>query len=107
MNYEQFLLLKLAEECVEVAQRCSKQMQFGKDEIQPGQNKSNCRRLLDELNDLIAVVDLLLEAGEIPTNSVPQLEKAIAEKKRKIEKYLEYSKELGKVEAEINDRRYS
>ena len=32
MNLEQFYLLKLAEECSEVAQRALKQMQFGKNE---------------------------------------------------------------------------
>ena len=34
MTKTQFLLLKLAEECAEVAQRAIKQIQFGKDERQ-------------------------------------------------------------------------
>jgi hypothetical protein len=34
MTREQFLLLKLSEECAEAAQRASKQIQFGKTETQ-------------------------------------------------------------------------
>jgi NTP pyrophosphatase (non-canonical NTP hydrolase) len=62
MTKQQFLLLKLSEECMEVAQRASKQIQFGKDEVQKDQLKTNQARLKDELLDLFALVCPCLDA---------------------------------------------
>ena len=59
MDYEQYLLGKLAEECAEVGQRALKTAQFGMDEVQPGQALDNAERLHAELDDLMAIVELL------------------------------------------------
>lgn len=99
MTRNQYLLLKLSEECSEVAQRCSKQIQFGKDEIQKGQELTNQKRLHSELVDLTAIIQLLNEAGEI--TPIPNLEELIEQKKEKIKKYLRYSQELQLVEKSI------
>lgn len=60
MNHEQHALLKLSEECNEVAQICSKIMQFGFDSEYVG--KTNRERLTEELNDVLgAILNLTLE----------------------------------------------
>ena len=95
MNLEQFYLLKLAEECSEVAQRALKQMQFGKNEIQKDQALTNSMRLRAELNDLLSVIKILEEMSEIP--HAHDLDEYIKMKRAKLEKYLEYSRDLGLV----------
>jgi hypothetical protein len=100
MNLRQFYLLKLAEESVEVSQRAIKQMQFGADEVQTGQEKSNAERLLEELIDLATVASLLLDIGEIPSTTAVYREAMRQKKLAKLEKYLKYSQELGNVQHE-------
>lgn len=97
MSKTQYLLLKLAEECSEVAQRCSKQMQFGADEVQPGQEKNNRERLGEEFNDLLSVAKMLIEEGEIPFQTFENYNEALAKKRAKIEKYYKKSQEAGLV----------
>lgn len=96
----QHLLVKLSEECAEVSQRALKQLQFGRDEIQKDQPYTNGARLMEEIWHLISVVELLRAAGEI-NNEIYDLglHKIELDKKRaRIEKYYQYSKELGKAE---------
>ena len=99
MTLRQFYLLKLAEECNEVAQRCSKQMQFGRDEIEPGQNLTNEERLRNEINDLMAVVDILENIREVNFMQPENMEEIAEAKREKIAKYLKYSQDLGQVES--------
>jgi hypothetical protein len=91
----QYLLMKLAEECSEVAQRCSKQMQFGKDEAQSEVSATNAERLLLEMLDLIAIWKLLQEMGEVRPITEETLRWAFAAKKLKMQKYLDKSFKLG------------
>lgn len=104
MTVHQYFLLKLAEECAEVQQRALKQMQFGKDENQaqgPSTTKieaTNAQRLRGEINDLLAVIDCLIDIGEVPEISPWELEQAKNLKKEKLLKYLNYSRTLKKVE---------
>lgn len=99
MDHRQHLLLKLMEECAEVSQRASKQMQFGRDEYQPNQAIpwTNSERLRDEINDLLAVVKMLEEVGEIPKFDLKDFDKHLDMKRGKIRKYLKYSESLGMV----------
>ena len=94
MTKGQFLLLKLSEECAEVAQRCSKQIQFGKEEKQHDQEFTNAQRLKAELTDLLAVANLLVEAKEVESLSMAELDAATLVKKQKMQKYLDKSTEL-------------
>src|SRR5258708_38110752 len=111
MNKQQFLLLKLAEECAEVAQRASKQIQFGKDERQKdhaphgaaAESKSNGERLKDEILDVYAIVSFLAGEGEISLIGVSELSEARANKKSKLQKYLDRSASLRQV-PEINHK---
>ena len=59
MNHEQFLLIKLAEECNEVAQQALKSAQFGLEEVYVPIGKSNAVRLVEELNDMIAILSIM------------------------------------------------
>lgn len=65
MTHDQYLLLKVAEECDEVGQRVSKQMQFGACQIQPGQELNNAARLRVEVLDLLGRLDDLADAGQL------------------------------------------
>lgn len=94
MNRQQMLLVKLMEECNEVAQRASKCINFTMEEIQPDNPGvgNNAERMMGEFNDLFAIVEMLHEEGHVPFLFS---QKQIEEKKIKVEKYLLYSKDLG------------
>lgn len=96
MTKVQYLLTKLMEECAEVSQRASKQIQFGKLEIQNGQNLTNGQRLHDELVDLLVIAEMLQEEFEIPEfTDTAEFDRAYVTKKIKMQKYLDLSKQLG------------
>lgn len=93
MTRTEHLLTCLSEECAEVAQRASKAMRFGIHDKQDGQALTNSERIVQELNDLIAVVDMLVEEQALPElyMSLPE----IRAKKARVEKFLKYSKQQG------------
>ena len=94
MNRVNYLLECASEECAEVIQRISKALRFGLNEIQPGQELTNAQRLEYELHDLYAIIDLIAQEGII---SKYINDEAIDAKQEKVEKYYNYSKELGVV----------
>lgn len=55
------IILILSEECAEVAKEVSKIMRFGPDQIKPGKNKTNIQVLEEELGDLLAMIELLVD----------------------------------------------
>lgn len=59
------VMLILQEECAEVIQAISKCLRFGIDNYKPGKPKTNREHLEEELGDLLAMIDILLESGEI------------------------------------------
>lgn len=100
MNSLQYYLTKLAEEASEVAQIALKTQQFGPNEKHPELDYTNFQRCHQELNDLLAVVDVLNTYfcfGFIP-NPVSQ-----EHKKKKMLKYKNYSVELGMVDKEVSN----
>ena len=76
----------LQEECAEVIQAVSKISRFGIDNIKPGKPKTNREHLEEELGDMLAMIDIMLELSVI---SLDNLEIA---KKAKIEKLKKWSK---------------
>jgi hypothetical protein len=88
MTREEHLLDILIEECAEVIQRATKAKRFGLTEVQPDQPLTNIQRIVYELNDVVAVADMLLETEWIDPA-------ALVTKCGKVEKYLAYSKECG------------
>lgn len=55
------ILLILQEECAESTQAVSKCMRFGIDQIKPGKDKTNMQHLEEELGDVLAMIELLME----------------------------------------------
>lgn len=88
---EDLLLIQLGEECAEVTKNISKALRFGKDEVYAKVGLSNEQRITQEMQDLIAVFDMLVADGILPDLDVP----AMDQKRNKVEEYLGYSKELG------------
>lgn len=98
MTIKQYYLVKLAEECAEVAQRAMKSAQFGGEQIQTGQELTNCQRLSNELNDLLTVMSELQDRNEVITESHEDWMYYYREKSVKIKQYLTFSQSLGMVE---------
>jgi NTP pyrophosphatase (non-canonical NTP hydrolase) len=95
LNRQQLLLVKLAEEASEVAQIALKTVQFGAHETCPGLLQDNFERVNAELQDLFAVVQILNDEFDLGFVSDETLVKL---KTLKINKYAQYSRDLGLVE---------
>lgn len=93
MTRDEHLYTIGAEEGVEVAQRMTKALRFGSDEIQPGQPLTNRQRILEEYAHLVAAMEMLGFRVE-PESLRPWIDA----KKAKVERFLEYSRECGTLE---------
>lgn len=94
MTRQDHLLVRAMEECNEVAQRISKALVFGMDEVQPGQPLTNQERIYAEYCDLRAVLGM---AGIDAWANTPRTRAAEALKVEKVERYLAYSATRGTV----------
>ena len=72
------------EECAEVVVAVSKISRFGIDNFKPGKPKTNREHLEEEVGDLLAMVDLMIEHKIIDNNSV---DVARAAKKDKLKQW--------------------
>ncbi len=96
MNFDQYLLISLMEECNEVAQRCSKALRFGLQEVEPTQQLTNDQRIMDEMVDLRAVVVELQQRGHLIGLLNPKYVADRTRRKReKIAHFAKYSKAQG------------
>lgn len=68
------------EECAEVVVAVSKISRFGLDNYKPGKPLTNREHLEEEVGDLLAMVDLMLEHDIIKADSVEIARKAKKEK---------------------------
>jgi hypothetical protein len=81
----------MSEEALEVAHRVSKLLRFGQEEVQSGQLLTNTERVVEELQDLNAVVAMLVRDGLLPASAIlPN-----PDKEAKIERYSAISKKIG------------
>jgi hypothetical protein len=94
VNRQEHLLVIVGEESVEIAQRASKALRFGLDEIQPNQEQDNFERMMAEFADLCGALELLRQGSTID-GMVMALRQKIDAKKDKVEKFLLYSQEQG------------
>lgn len=101
MNKQEHLMTIAMEECNEVAQRISKAIRFGMEEVQDnddGQNPdglTNRQRIYEEYYDLRAVLGMIgIDAWDRSIRS------EVVEQKKctKVEKYLVYSESMGTLE---------
>jgi len=92
MNYRQYLLIKLAEECSEIAQASIKCSLFGYESLDPREDtgETNAFKLFKELLDFTAVID---ELGEVTDADFPDFdhEGYIDMKREKLKHYYEVS----------------
>ncbi len=79
---EKQILLICQEECAEVTQAISKVFRFGYDSEYNG--RTNQQRLTEEIGDLLAMIDLMFEAGIIDESSTNM---AASQKKIKLKKW--------------------
>ena len=93
MNRQEHLLTIVGEECSEVHQVCSKALRFGLEHKKPDQSHTNHIRLLQEFNDLLGAMELLFQCPIENLISRTDMEA----KKERIEKFLEISKECGRL----------
>lgn len=70
MNQEEEVMAILAEECAEVIQAISKCNRFGMDNFKPGKPKTNRQHLEEEIGDLVAMVDIMMDLGIISVEAV-------------------------------------
>ena len=94
MNRLQLLLNKLSEEGCEVGQIGLKTAQFGLNEICPCQPFTNAERCHQEIDDVMAIVEMLND--EYSFGYEPSRERREA-KKAKVNKFAAYSESLGMV----------
>jgi NTP pyrophosphatase (non-canonical NTP hydrolase) len=64
------LLLIVQEECAEVIQAVSKCERFGIDNYKPGKPKTNREHLEEEVGDLLAMLELLIEKQIVSHDNV-------------------------------------
>ena len=102
MTRTEHLLICLAEECNEVAQRVNKALRFGLTDIQEGQELTNRQRIRLEVNDLLGVLDMLIGEGILHGPNVVALDEcdgiALMRKQEKVTRYLAYAKKHGALE---------
>lgn len=93
MNYNEYLLTKLAEECSELAQIASKMNVFGVDSYDPKdeQKITNEEHMNIEYNDIIAVMEMLKESMLL---DVYRNEELISKKKSKMYNMWQISKKI-------------
>ena len=78
------IILILSEECAEVAKEVSKIMRFGPDQVKPGKDKTNIEVLQEELGDLLAMIELLVDKNiGVTTEGLELAKKAKFEKLKK------------------------
>lgn len=94
MNLKQHYLIILEEELIETAQRVSKAIRFGLQEVEPGQPLTNEERIMYEYNDIVAMLELLYEGRFMKNISAMNNRQAIRSKKEKVAKYIDYSESL-------------
>lgn len=95
MNTTEHLLTCTSEECVEVSKDIHKALRFGLDDInvlEPN-GPTNRQRIIVELNDLKATLQLLVDCGILPPNW--EDENLQLQKRRKVRKFMAYAHSVG------------
>lgn len=96
MTRQEALLVQIMEEASEVSKCASKCLRFGEHHAQFGYERTAAARLIEELIDLWAVVQMG-QTEQIVNPWPDNLQERMDTKKAKVEKYLKISQELGRV----------
>lgn len=92
MTVSEHLLTCLMEECAEIQKAASKALRFGLAHAPGSKPLTNAQLIAHEVNDLVAVVELLEEAGLIERSGTLR---ALEEKKIKVKMFMNYAREQG------------
>lgn len=100
MNLTEHLLTCLGEEGAEIAQDTSKSTRFGLADVNflKPDGPDNRHRLIAELNDLLAVAEMLVATGDLPPDW--QSAEMKAAKKAKVIRCMEYAHAVGALDDE-------
>ncbi len=98
MNIIEHLLVCITEECGEIIQAADKALRFGLDDHAPGKNQTNLEDLVKEVNDLVAVIEVLDKSGVTFSGLFSRDD--IEAKKKKIQHFLEYAVSRGTTQEE-------
>lgn len=97
MNTKEHLFTCLSEECIEVSEDIHKALRFGLDDrnVLNPTGPTNCERIVDELNDLFALIHLCCDPQFRILPSGWYAADKVRAKKDKVKKFMEYAKEQG------------
>ena len=99
MNVIEHLLVCLVEECAELQHHVSKSIRFGLDDHNPrADSPTNCEEIVNELNDLFAIVELLQKQGALPSVVIDP--DKIRKKQEKVRLFMQYAKSQGTLKAD-------
>ena len=95
MNNTEHLLTCLAEEASEIIKDVSKSLRFGLDDVNvlDPDGPSNRQRIVNELNDFIALVEMCVEYRILPKHWPSA--SCRAAKTRKVLQFMDYAREQG------------
>lgn len=91
MNRNEHLLTIIGEECSEIHKATSKALRFGMQDIAPGKTETNETKILQEFNDLVAVMEMFFET---PIQNIISRSE-VANKKLKVQEFFNYSTAKG------------
>jgi hypothetical protein len=99
MNTEDMLLTQFSEEAAEIIKEVSKILRFGKEDSHPDDSLhvSNVERLRGEFVDFLGVASKLQDLGVLPRMNDPDVAFGVQKKRQKVERYLEVSRKLGRL----------
>ena len=98
MNYQEYLLVCLMEECGEVQQAAAKLLRFGKKDHHPDNELlTNEKELLTEMEQCLTVFKLLKEEKIINSLSIEETQTIDKEKREKLAYYMNYSRDVGRL----------
>src|SRR6185503_16450154 len=102
MNLQEHLLTCAAEESSEITKEACKMLRFGCDDRDPSnpEGPTNTERFITEVNQLIAICEMLVDDGTIPAGSFDdaKAQDIVNKKKAKIAEFLKYSKQKGTLQ---------
>lgn len=97
MNYREYLFAKLMSESSEVIQDAEKIFMFGPDSYNPESGVRNDDKLIHEIHDVLAVIEMLHENGFLHFEY--NREKIVAKKR----KMISYAKTIGALSGEMEE----
>jgi hypothetical protein len=93
--------LELLAALLATGKRCSKQLRFGRDEVQPGQLLANHERLRGELLDVLACIRFLERSGQIERIGESDVDTHMQAKQQKIDAMIALSRSQGRLEQSL------